>query len=271
MSWFTNLRKIALITFISAVLGVLIPAWNAIHTILGVASENLLWRVARIPAVVLGILFTAIIPVFCFALYQNETPLLIPKRLRLLALLGALVDGVMLALALSNWVLSLGAYWEWMKTLDWRIGGVSILRLVRDPGTIGQLSFALNVFSDGAYVLLLIAIFRQQSDRSETGAPISRLLSLVTKIAVIALGLVVFAALLGLLLTPYTFYTLRKYAFQIGRTPPAFLDLLLRQIRITLEQACLFAAPYIVYRSQRERLESPVKEQPGPELLESGA
>ena len=42
-------------------------------------------------------------------------------------------------------------------------------------------------------------------------------------------------------------------------------------IRTLLIQACLFAAPYIVYRSLREQAESPVEAQSGPEPIESSA
>lgn len=74
---------------------------------------------------------------------------------------------------------------------------------------------------------------------------------------------------MGLALTPYSFVTLRNLALQIGRRPPTFGDLLAEQIRTVLVQACLFAAPYIVYRSLREQAERPVEAQSGPELIES--
>jgi len=261
MSGFTNLRKIALAACISAVFGNLIPIWHAIHTMLSIGSTNLPWRWVRIFVVVLTAL-TAITPVFYFALYKNEGPLRIPRRLRLLALSCAFVDGLILAMALPKWVISLGAYWESMKTLDGAIGVA---------GPIGQLSLVLQMLSDVAYVFLLIAIFRQQSDHSETGAPISRLLSLVTKVTVIALGLEVSALLLGLLLTPYTFYKLRNSALQLGPIIPSFGELFIGQLRDPLQQSCLFAAPYIVYRSERAGTESPVDTQSRPEPLESGA
>ncbi len=262
MPWFTDLRKIALAACVSAVFSNLIPIWNAIHIMLSVGATNFPWRWLRIFVVVVTAL-TAMTPVFYFALYKSKGPLRIPRRLRLLALSCAFVDGLMWAIALPEWVISLGA--------DGGTGGAAILSSVRHPGTIGQLSVVLPMFSDVTYVLLLIAIFRQQSDHLEPNAPISRLLSLATKVTLIALGLVVSALLLGLLLTPYTFYKLRNDAFQLGPIIPSFGELFIGQLRELLQQSCLFAAPYIVYRSQRERIESHWTRNPDPEPLESGA
>jgi len=267
----TDLRRIALTACISAVVGVLLPTWTAIHSMLSLQTANFALRWARIPAIVLLTAFTALLPVFYFALYKNQSPLRIPKRLRLLALSGALVYGVILAAEVPAWIKSLGAYWGWIKTLDWSVGAASVLSFVRDSGTIGQLSYALSVFSDVVYVSLLIAIFHQESHPSETDAPISNFLRRVTKVTVIAWGLVVSAVLLGLLLTPYTFYTIRKDLLQMGRTSPGFGYFFVRQLRTLLQQSCLFAAPYIVYRSLGQRDESPLDVQSAPEPLESGA
>ena len=144
---------------------ILQPTWNAIHATLSFLTA-----------------FTALLPLFYFALYKNQIPLLIPKRLRLLALLGAFVYSVILATKLPAGIKSLVAYWGWMKTLDWSLGATSVLSFVRDFGTIAQLTFALGLVSDVVYVSLLIAIFHQESDLSEAGVPISNLLRRVTKV-----------------------------------------------------------------------------------------
>lgn len=244
------------------------PLWNLKQTL--VATEaRIKWWIILLTVLVFVVSVT--MPAFYFALYRNQSALRIPKRLRLLALLAAFIISGFVVIELPNWIRSLSQYGAAISTLDWRAGATTVLIFVQDPRTIGQLSTVFAEFANIAYVLLLIALFRQQSDPPDTEAPTSRLLNRATKAAVIASGLIVFAVLLVLLLTPYTFYTLRKYALQIGRTPPAFLDLFLRQLRTTLQQACLFAAPYIVYRSQRERAATPMNEHPGPELLESDA
>jgi hypothetical protein len=75
--------------------------------------------------------------------------------------------------------------------------------------------------------VLLIAFSRQTT---ETDAPISSLLSLMTKVAAIAGGLWLAFNLLALVLTPG-----------------------MGAIRTLLDQACLFSMPYIVYGSTPRR------------------
>ncbi len=269
-SWLTDIRETAFLACVASVIGLVIPMWNMSQQLSSLESRNPGSRWWMIPVSLLTFLFTATLPAFYFALFRNEGTLRFPKRLRLLALAGAVTSGVIVVAGFPDWIRSLSGYLAAPK-FDWSVGASNILTFARDPRTIAQLSTLLGKLSNIAYILMLIAIFCRQSDRSETDAPISSLLRRVTKVTVIAWGLVVSAVLLGLLLTPYTFYTLRNYAAQVGRTPPAFGDLFVRQLRTLLQQSCLFVAPYIVYRSQRGRIESPVDAQSGPEPLESGA
>jgi hypothetical protein len=270
--WFANLKRSALVACIGAILGLILPFLNLIQTTEAISTTNAVWRWTRIPVVVFVSLFTAILPIFYYALYREGRILRIPKRLRLLALLGAFTDSVIMVAALPQWIGPLSDYWQVIKTLDWKTGAASLTTLVRDPRTLTQLSTALGAFATVAYILLLIAIFCQQNDDLwDAGVPNSRLLDRATKVAVVAWGLVLVVVLIGLVITPYTFSTLRKYALQIGRTTPAFGDLFFRQLRTLLQQASLFAAPYIVYKSQREGTESPVDASSRPEPLENGA
>jgi hypothetical protein len=157
-----------------------------------------------------------------------------------------------------------------METLDWTVGAATALTLVQDPRTIAQLSTLLGELSNVAYILLLIAIFCQESDSLKGDIPMSRRLNLMTKAAVIALGLVVVGTVVVLILTPYIFSVMRNDALQLGRNPPAFGEYLVLRIRTVSERACFFAAPYIVYRSQKDRVGTPIDAQPGSELLETG-
>jgi len=217
-----------------------------------------------IPVSALVLLFIAIIPAFYFALYRSEGALPVPKRLRLLAIATAFAVGTIAIVGLPAWIKSFGLYWAAMTTLDWRMGATSVLILARDPRTIVQISTLFAEFSNIAYILLLVAIFRQESDLLEIDVPISRQLNRVAKVAVIAWGIVLAAVLVGLALTPYSFFTLRNLALQIGRRPPTFGDLLVERIRNALVQACLFAAPYIIYRSLREHAETAMTRNPDP-------
>jgi len=242
--------------------------WNAVQTIAAAtAPTNDFWRLAGILVLVLTILFSAIIPLFYFALYRNEALLCFPKRLRLLALIAAFTFGVIVLTTLPAWVRSLAAYFAVLSALDWRIGATNVLVFVRDPRTIGQLSTLLGEVSNIACILMLIAIFRCANEPIEADVPVSRLLRVMARVAVVAWRLVLVVILVRLAALPYVLFQLRNYAFQVGRTPPTFGDIL--AIRASLLWACLFAAPYIVYRSLRERADNATV-QSGPELIESG-
>ena len=151
-------------------------------------------------------LFTAIMPVFYFALYLNETVLHFPKRLRLLALLAASTFGVIVLTALPGWVRSLAAYLSALKTFDWSVGATSVFAFARDPRTIGQLSTLLGELSNIACILMLIAIFRWAHEPLDN-VPVSRLLRVMTKVAVICWGLVVAFLVLRLIAMPYVFFS----------------------------------------------------------------
>jgi len=242
--------------------------WNAVQTtIAATAPKNDLWRLAGILLLVLVILFSAIIPVFYFALYRNEALLYFPKRLRLLALIAAFAFAVIVLTTLPAYIRSLAAYFAVFAPFDWSIGGASVLGFVRDPRTIGQLSTLLGEASNIACILMLIAIFRCGNEPLEVDVPVSKLLRVMTKVAVITWRVVLVIILVRLAALPYVLFQLRNYALQVGRTPPTFGDIL--AIRESLLQACLFAAPYIVYKSLRERTEDATKTQSGPELAES--
>ena len=268
--WFTDLKGIALTACVTGLLSLPLPAWNAIQTITAATSPtNAFWRLAGIPVLVLTILFSAIIPLFYFALYRNEAMLYFPKRLRLLALIAAVTFVVIVLTTLPAWIRSLAAYFGALAAFDWRMGAASVLVFVRDPRTIGQLSKLLGEASNIACILMLIAIFRCANEPLEADIPVSKLLRDMTKVAVISWGLVVAFLVLRVIAMPYVFFQLRTYAFQIGRTPPQLWVMMAEAVRTLLIQACLFAGPYIVYRSQRERIGSLVDFESGPEPIES--
>ena len=198
---------------------------------------------------------------------RNKALLCFPKRLRLLALIAAFTFGVIVLTTLPAWVRSLAAYFAALSALDWRIGASNVLVFVRDPRTIGQLSTLLGEVSNIACILILIAIFRSANEPIEAYVPVSRLLRVMSKVSVVAWRLVLVVILIRLAVLPYVLFRLRNYALQVGRTPPTFGDIL--AIRESLLWPCLFAAPYIVYRSLRERADN-ANVQSGREPIESG-
>ena len=266
--WFADLRSIALIACVTCVLSLPVPTWNALQAMTAAtAQKNDFWRLAGIPLLVLVTLFSAILPAFYFALYRNEAMLYFPKRLRLRALLAAVTFAVIVLAALPAYIRSLTAYLVVLVAFDWRIGAASVLVFVRDPRTIGQLSTLLGEASNIACILLLIAIFRRENEPLEADVPVFKLLRVMTRAAVISWGLVVAVLVVRVFAMPFVFVQLRTYAFQIGITPPLLWDMMADAIRTLLIQTCLFAAPYIVYKSLRER---PISLPTGPELIESG-
>jgi len=246
--WFRDIRKAALITCTAAVLSLVIPVWHGTRTILATNPPGK-WN---IPLMVFVSFLTAIMPVFYFALYRNEGPLGFPKHLRLLSLAAALTLSVIVAAELPAWIGSLGPYWTAMRALDWTRGAISIVAAAQHPWTISHVSTLLGEFSNLACILLLIAFSRQITDESLPEIPVSRLLGLVAKVTVIAWGLWLAFNLIRVVLTPYTYVQARNYALQIGRTPPQLADLMAEPIRMLLQQACLFTAPYVVYKSRRD-------------------
>jgi hypothetical protein len=83
-----------------------------------------------------------------------------------------------------------------------------------------------------------------------TDLPGSRFLGRVTKVAVVVYGIIVAILVIRVLLTPHTYSYLKSIAMENGRTMPPFSSLVEEAIRTLAAQACLFVAPYIVFRSQ---------------------
>jgi hypothetical protein len=232
-SRFMDVRKAALIACIAAVLGLLIPVWNSTHQVLAIESARpqLWWA---IPMIVLLDLFAAILPLFYFALYRNEGALQFPKDLRLLALAAGLALSTITAVGLPGWIASFRS--------------TSVMPSVREVWTIGDTSTLLGAFSNLAGILLLITFSRQGVNELH-GPSLSRLLVTVTRVAVITWGFWVAFNVLRWFLTPYTYVQLRNYAQQIGRISPSFAYVVGDASRTLVTQACLLAAPYIVWRA----------------------
>jgi hypothetical protein len=223
-----------------------------------------------IPVSLLTFLFTATLPAFYFALFRNVGTLRFPKRLRLLALTGALTSGVIVVAGFPDWIRPLGDYLA-ASRFDWSVGASNILTFARDPRTIAQLSTLLGELSNIAYILMLIAVFRWAGDPGEADVPISRLLRVMTKVVVISWGVVVTFCLIRLIGMPFIFIQLRDVALKMGRKPPLLGNMMAEATRTLMSQACLLAVPYIIYRSQWDQVEPLIEAQSGPELLESDA
>ena len=163
----------------------------------------------------------------------------------------ALVFAVITATYLPAWVSSLGPYTTAMALLQWDTGAASVVAAAQDSRTINNLSFVLQSLSSLAYILLLFAFFRHADDEStpNPNISVSRMLSVVTKLALTAYGLLVAFNLIRLVLTPYSYFHLRDAALQLKGTPPQLTGMIANAIRAFVSQACLFMGPYIAYNS----------------------
>ena len=245
-SWLTDIRKAALIACIAAVLGRLIPEWSAAKSMYAIETM----RQWSVPLIVLGFCVDAILPAFYFALYRNEGLPDFPKRLRVLSLVAAIVFGAITVAGLPQWIESVESYWADIKVFDWSAGAATVSMAAREPGTRTQVTSLLAEFSNLAYIGLLVAFFRQERTASSGEIPISKLLAVTAKIAVIAWGLVVAGSLVRIPIMPFNYFEFRDLAIQVGRTPPRLGSMMAEAVRMLLVQACLFTAPYVVYRSR---------------------
>ena len=63
--------------------------------------------------------------------------------------------------------------------------------------------------------------------------------------------------LLRVLALPYVYSQTRDYLISIGRDRPIFADMAKEIVPAFLSQACLWAAPYVVYRSRVRHAAAP--------------
>ena len=175
------------------------------------------------PLWVLMFLLTALPPTFYFALYRDQGSLRVSQRLRLMARTAAFIQGVLLAFQLEEWIKSLAS---------------------PVPTLLGTLATI-------ATILLLVALSRNPGEQSDEDAIVSTLLYVVTKVTVFAWGGWVAFNLLRVVALPYVYSQTRHYLISIGRDRPILADMAKEVVPAFLSQACLLAAPYIVYRSNR--------------------
>ena len=225
------IRKVALNACLTLVPGLMMPLWKVTQTIFRLAASP---ASKLIGALELAVVFSvvAILPVFCYALYRNEGTFRIAERLRLLSLAAALV-----LCALTP------GYLGWIDSWD-----------SSAATKIGEL---VDGLADLSYVLLLVSFFQHRDNDSGDGVAISRFLRVVTKVAVIALGIIAAFFLLLAAGSPFEYYfELRPTVLQMGRTPPPVSAVIKEAVFRALAQIGLFAGPYVVYQSLKNSSET---------------
>jgi len=119
----------------------------------------------------------------------------------------------------------------------------------RGTWTARDISGAFGILSCAASILMMISIYRHVSENPDDFAPVSKFLRIATRAAIIVWGIWVAFHFCRLVLTPYTYATIRAVAMQRGQTPPSFRDVLAEAAQTLLSQAGLFAGPFIIWRS----------------------
>jgi hypothetical protein len=257
--WFTDVKRAALTALIVGVAALVVPVWRAGRQLMTTAPQNSPWWSPLL--LVIGLIVSAILPLFYFALYRDPGTLRFPRSLRNLSLGAALVLAAVVAAGLPTWITSIRRYSAAVSALDWSGGGTIALRVLGDPVTLALLSGLLAQLSNLGYIVLLLAIFRQTSEESflETDRPVSALLRKTTKAALIVWALAALFSLVRLVLTPYNYSQLQHMGFQVAERLPSLAGMMLKAASDLLESACLFIAPYVVYNSwlrPNERVEA---------------
>ncbi len=225
MSWFTDIRKVALLACVTGALSLLWSVWSLIQALPqmqpGVAA------IALAP-----VLAAASTLVFYFALHRNQGTLTFPRGLRRLSLTAAVAFGVIIAVDLPGVLEALDSYW--------RTGS---------QGSEETLAMAVRLVGEASnfcYLLLLAAIYRAGQDEGSAGVDASGLLEVVSRVAVMLNGLLVVYSLLAAGAMPYFYWTNRVQIQRSGQDPEVIGNMLAGPLTKVVITACIFAAPYIV-------------------------
>jgi hypothetical protein len=222
MAWLTDVRKVALLACVTSVASMIPPLWNTAQSMIATASQapQQSWRM--MPLALATFLASALLPVFYFALFSDEGSVQVSERLRLLARAAAFTLGILLVFKLAPWI----------KSPTQPV-----------PTWLGALATIANI-------LLLAALSHSPGDESEEPHPTTARLYVATKVTVITWGVWVAFSLLRVLLLPYTYSQTRGYLLSIGREGPVLADMANEAVQTFVSSACLWAAPYIIYRSR---------------------
>jgi hypothetical protein len=188
-------------------------------------------------------------PAFYFTLYRNKGTLLFPRSLRQLTFGATVVFAVVMVA-------------ELVVQPGYR-RAASVLYPRQSPWTAVNAATLLNLLSNLAYILLLVAFFRQSDDNPHPNVPISKALKYAVKVAVWAWTIWLAINIIRVVYAPFGYFRLRQYALSAGQNPPPFSPWMEEVTFQLLSQACLFAGAYIIFIVCEGRLAPPV--QVGPE------
>jgi hypothetical protein len=252
--WFMDLRNVALLSCIAAVLSSVSPLWNMIQLLLPeLRSQNPSWWI--IPAFLLVCFLGALMPTFLYALYRDKTPLQFSRWLRYLAAMAAIMSAICGVALLPTWFASF-RYWLATNTIDWS-KAAGLAAAYHDPATTTQLANLINMMSNVTLILLLVVLCRPVDGAPEE-IPISRFLRITTNVTVIVYGAIVAALFLRLVfIQPISVY-LRNEILRLHGTPPSLQGWLVIFIQQTVPIVCIFVPPFMIFREARRRRKTAV-------------
>ena len=247
-AWQRGIRKVALIVFVFSMLASIRPFRTLYWTISDIRAKGApWWQVA--PSSLLGVLLSAVLPIFFFGLYRDNGTLRISQTLKYLSLAGAFVYAVFLfpVVRVQSNNSDIGAF----GLLDGRFW------------TFSHITGLFATVSDVTLIILLLMLFLQPSSRLDPGSeiPSTFLLDQVTKIAVWVYGAGLAFNILRTIMTPYTYSVLQSTADANGVTMPPFSLLFWETVRDLLTYGCLFIPPFVVLKS-RASLSIPRTDEP---------
>jgi hypothetical protein len=243
------MRKLALLTGVFTALNLVKPVSNLIVSIRHIPATTVWINMATIGMTMFVTAVTGVGLLFYFALYCDQGTLHISRHVRLLGGVAALVQGIIMAADLPARLGALSSDWAVTRKLDWWNGAPGRWNAVRNPFTIACISNVLDLLLSVFSIALLIALSRDPSDKPSEEIPVGRVLREVSAVAVILFGLVLVGQLVGIGLAPHNYSVLRDYAYRLGRRPPRLAEFLTPLIRGLVLEACLFVAPFLVYRA----------------------
>ena len=227
MTILSDVKRVSLIACLTALAVAVITVWRGTQQMFPLITQQPVWW--AVPLLLVLLISSAIMPVFYFALWRDPGTLRFSRSLLKLSLVAAVVYGASVAIGLYG----------------------LITASARDPRLLTNLPALAGELSALAYIALLVALSRQPEGGAftESDVPVSRLLRLITKFALIVWSIWILVNLVRLVLTPYQYFQARNYMYRAGQEPPPLWPIMLAATRTLLEQAALFVAPYVVYNS----------------------
>jgi len=227
-------KRAALVACAATALALAIPMGNSARQILALESNIGKW--GGLTAMMVEYGFVAIVPLFYFAVYLNEGDLLVSRHMRWTAIAAAGAIGILGAAGIPGWI---GSFQH-----------ETVLDSAARRWTIGDTSTALGQIANVAGILLLAALSRLPGEvPSERRVAVSKLLRLMTKVAILTGGIVTVGCAIGIVVTPW------MYSYIHGRDPNitgTFSRFAVDRVRADLSAICLYVAPFVVWQGRRK-------------------